>query len=357
MRDIRHIAVLAEHFALPSPAQQLLDRFLIGFPQNGEFRRSSVPVSLWAANAVEPGLLEQRKNDFGLIAAPDVAGALREADAVVIAGAAGELWPEPALVRQALQATRKGTPCCIIGLLAANHGTAVELAQLAAARGCRLLAGTDLPFAFQLPEITLPPGADLREALVLVQGEFPAAELDGLEGLLPLLEVRRNGERGVRRMRFLQGDALWRAGDDGEWSKALVTAALSRSHTPQGNAILDGRTEDLAGLGLVPKLARDARGWLLEHRDGVRSALLVLNGVIADVNVAVAVRDGSTISAQLFRPPRPQQEQYSRFAASLLEFFASGREPWPAARSLREVQLIEAMRTPAARGGEWINLL
>ena len=82
----------------------------------------------------------------------------------------------------------------------------------------------------------------------------------------------------------------------GAWSWPLLAAALSRSDTPQGNAVLDGRTEDLVGLGLISKLAQLPRGWLLEHQDGLRSAILVLDGVVADINFAIGIQNGPTIS-------------------------------------------------------------
>src|SRR5204863_5007520 len=83
------------------------------------------------------------------------------------------------------------------------------------------------------------------------------AELHALEGLLPVIERRRGGESGVRIIRFLEGKELWKAGDKGNWSWPLLAAALSRSHSPQGDPVLDGRTHDLVGLALVPKLPRN----------------------------------------------------------------------------------------------------
>jgi hypothetical protein len=354
MRELRRIAFLLEDIALPSPAQQLLDRFLIGFSHNGEWQRLRAPVAVWMEKQEQAPLLQQRQDDFGLINAPDRASALREADAVVVAGAAGALCPPELLVRQTVELVRVGTPIFVYGLLASNPDVAADVTRLADTRRCPLLTGTDLPFAFRLPDVDVPATARLREALIVVQGGFPAAELDGLSGLLALLSGPGQSRNDVRRFRFLDEETLWSAADKGLWPQALFEAVISRSDTPQGNALLDGRTEDLVGLGLVPKLARQPRGWLLEHADGLRSALLVLNGVVADVNCGLRLADDRIVSAQLFRAPPPQQEHYSRMAVALLEFFTSGQKPWSLQRGLADPSLVAAMSGSDARSGAWL---
>jgi hypothetical protein len=171
-----------------------------------------------------------------------------------------------------------------------------------------------------------------------------------------VLERRPGGERGVRRVRYLQGDEFWRAGEKGLWSEPLLAAALSRSNTPQGDPMRDGRTQDLVGLGLVPKLAKAPRGWLLEHHDGLRTALLVLDGVVTDFNFAVRAAGGRIHSAQLFRAPSPGDHQYSRLAAVLDDFFVSGKEPWSVKRNLLVAALLELFAKPSAREGKWVRL-
>jgi hypothetical protein len=187
------------------------------------------------------------------------------------------------------------------------------------------------------------------EALIVVQGRAFGAELNGLEGLLPVIERRRGGESGIRSVRFLEGKEVWRAGEKKLWSWPLLAAAISRSDTPQGDPVKDGRTQDIVGLGLVPRLASQPRGWLLEHRDGLRSAILVLDGVLADFNFAVRARDGNIFSAQLFRPPPPAEHHFSRLAAALEDFLRTGKSGWPVQRNLLIAGLLEILSRPSAR--------
>jgi hypothetical protein len=169
-------------------------------------------------------------------------------------------------------------------------------------------------------------GAKASEALVVSVGGPGEAEFLGIEALLPLVERRRGGESGVISVRALVGPEVARAAKEGLWSEKLLGAALSRSDTPQGDALQDGRTQDLVGLGLWQGLARDPAAYLVEHRDGLRSAVLILNGVVADINFAVQL-EGETVSAQLYRPPPPNSHHWSCLALRVSEFFDGGPAP------------------------------
>ena len=360
MKPLRQIAFLLEDFALQTPAQQLLDRFLLGYRRDGAFHKlDGVRVTVARAGDLQSPsaaayLLRARANEAGLQLA-DLPAAVRDADAHVLAPRADTATPAEAQLTAALTHAKRGASCFVFGALATNLAAARTFVTLAAARQVTLTSGSTLPVTWRLPQIDLPPQARVDEALIVVQGPSPLAELHALDGLLPMLERRAGGERGVRQVKFLSGRELWRAGDRREWSWPLLSAALSRSDSPQGDTILDGRTQDLVGLGLVPKLATAPRGWLLEHTDGLRTTLLVLDGVVADFNFAVRLADGSNLSSQLFRAPVPAQEHYSRLASTMEDFFRTGTPPWPAARGLLTAGLLDACRQTAAQPGVWLR--
>ena len=150
----------------------------------------------------------------------------------------------------------------------------------------------------------------------------------------------------MRAVRRLTGDEFWRALRE-PWVKSLLAAALSRSNTAQGDGLRDGRTQDLLGKGLVKKLARQPRGWLLEHRDGFRSAVVVLDGVVADTNFAVRSRGGALTSAQLYRPPAPNRCEFDPFVGVLVDFFQTAKRPWTAERSVVMAEFMERLRASA----------
>jgi len=348
----RKLAFLLEDFQATSPGQQLLDRFLMGYPVDGALHEPKPgSVSAYVLITGNEPEFDRRPADHGLVVASTAEAAVEGADAVVIAARKPGAVANERLLRIALTRAREGAACFVHGALANSLESARALTAQAAGRGMPLLAGTALGVTWRLPEVVVPAGTALRQGLIVVQGAFPGAEFQALEGLLPFLEGRPGGEGGVRAVRFLDGPAVWRAGARGLWSQDLLAAALSRSDAPQGDAVLDGRTQDLWGLGLVPKLARSPRGWILEHADGLVSVILVLDGVVADFNVAVQPANGEVISAQLFRAPPPAEQHYSRLAAVVERFFASRQLPWPATRALLSAGLLEAMARPASRTG------
>ena len=343
-RKLKKIAFVAEEFSVPSSAQQLVDRFLIGYPRRGEFHRlSDCRIALHFPGAADNAEVRRREKDFGLMVSNSLPAVLGDADACVIVWHGHGAKANPALLTEVLENLPSGAACFVHGVLDNTLEGARRVLELAAKRKIQLLAGTPYATSFRLPEIELKLGTPLTHALIVVQGPPLDAELDALQGLLPVLERRRNGEAGVRRVRQLRGAEVWAAGEAGEWSQRLLASALSRSNTPQGDPEKDGRTQDLFGLGLVPKLARDPRAWLLDHRDGLRAAILVLDGVVADVNLAVEMRGGEIYSTQLYRPPLPADHNFRRLAAVIEDFFRSGKAPWLTQRDLLIAGLMETM--------------
>ena len=370
MRTLRKIAFLFEEFGRPSPAQQLLDRFLIGYSNDGAFHPPAFnAASVYVMLGNNEADFDRRTEDFKLSVAPTAAQAVEGADAVVIASRRPGAIANERFIQIALENAPVGSACFVHGALSNTLERGRELLRLARSRQIALLAGTSLGVTWRLPQVDLPRDMPLAEALIVVQvsassaqasppvpsATLAGAELHALEGLLPVIERRHGGESGVRSVRFLEGKELWRAGDKGLWSWPLLASALSRSDSPQGDAVLDGRTQDLAGLGLVLKLARNPCGWLLEHHDGLRSVLLVLDGVVADFNFAVRSKDGSVVSAQIFRAPPPVEQHFSRLAATIEEFFRSEQSLWPVERNLLVSGLLETFRKPSSRSGSRVE--
>ena len=148
-------------------------------------------------------------------------------------------------------------------------------------------------------------------------------------------------------MRTLEGNAVWDAGDR-DWSWRMLASALSRTDKAQGNTALDGRTEDIVGLKSTQKMAKNPRARIIEHSSGLRTSILVLDGVIADMVVAVRagrrLLPGTIYSTQLFQNPTPQQEQFSRLSAAIADFFETGRPPWTKDRAIIAADLASGLR-------------
>src|SRR5205807_1784342 len=91
-----------------------------------------------------------------------------------------------------------------------------------------LLAGSSLPLTWRRPELKLPRGCGLVEAVQIGYGHLEHYGFHALESLQCLAERRTGGETGVRAVQFLHGEEMWKALDAGRWSKELLEAAVRR---------------------------------------------------------------------------------------------------------------------------------
>src|SRR6266508_2911937 len=104
-QQLRKIAFVAEDFSARSPAQQLLDRFLIGYPRDGEFRRlDGCRIVLASSGNEESAEVQARVRDFGLQFVNAPGDALADADAVVVVWRGSGAKANPTLLETTLQA-------------------------------------------------------------------------------------------------------------------------------------------------------------------------------------------------------------------------------------------------------------
>ena len=205
-----------------------------------------------------------------------------------------------------------------------------------------LLAGSSLPVTWRLPDVDIPLGAQVEEAVMVGVGSLDGMDFDALETLQCMLERRKGGETGVKAVQLLEGDDVWAAGNAGRWSKDLLSSALSRSDTPMGLTVLDGRTQDLVASGVLPQLVKDPAAYCIEYSDGTRATLLLLNGAIMDYNIAARVAGHGIVSTQFFLPPPPNVADSACLAAKIEQTFQSGSAAYPVERTLLTTGVLEA---------------
>jgi hypothetical protein len=208
--------------------------------------------------------------------------------------------------------------------------------------GFPLLAGSSLPVTWRLPDVDVPLGAEVEEAVMVGVGGFDGTDFDALEALQCMLERRKGGETGVKAVQLLEGDDVWAAGKAGRWSRDLLSSALSRSDTPLGLTVLDGRTQDLVASGVLPQLVKNPAAYCIEYNDGTRATLLMLNGAIQDFNISMRVTGHGMVSTQFFLPPAPNYAYSACLAAKIEQMFQSRSAAYPVERTLLTTGLLEA---------------
>ena len=156
-------------------------------------------------------------------------------------------------------------------------------------------------------------------------GGSDAMDFHALEALQCMVERRSGGESGVRSVQLLDGDAVWNAGDKGVWSKRLLHSALSRSDTPLGLTVQDGRTQDLSANGVLQSLVKHPAAYLLSIGMACTLHYSCLKERLNDFNFAAQLSDGSVISTQFFLSPEPNVTYSACLVAKIEQMFMTGR--------------------------------
>jgi hypothetical protein len=206
-------------------------------------------------------------------------------------------------------------------------------------RACRLevplLAGSSLPLCWRRPFLEYGLETPLEAAVAIGYGGLESYGFHALETLQCMVERRRGGETGVAAVQCLEGDAVWEAGRQGRWSRDLADAAC---------AALEKRPD-----GPLEAHCREPAAFLIEYRDGLNAAVLMLNGGISDF--AYAGRVGGEVRAAEFYLQRDfPHGHFNYLALSFEEMVLSGSPPYPAERTLLTTGILDALMTSRHAG-------
>ena len=168
--------------------------------------------------------------------------------------------------------------------LAPSWADSVWMVERCKELGAPFMAGSSVPGCWRAPFLEHPAGTDLEEAVAVMNGGPDIYGAHALETLQAFVERRgpTASETGVAAVQSVQGEAFWAAGRIGLFSLELVVAACA-AVSPTTLAELEGFdfTDD------DPPMA-----WLIEYRDGLRAAVVSLNGFVSGNGYAARVWDG-----------------------------------------------------------------
>jgi hypothetical protein len=348
----KQIAIITTVWTYQSHAQHMGDRFLVGYPRHGLWHRSPLRVvSLYVDQKPAGDLSRQRAADHDFTIYPTIAEALRcgsnklAVDGIVIIGEHGNyprnpkgqiLYPRFEFFQEVVRVfeqDKRAVPVFNDKHLSYSWEKARKMVDDSKRLKFPFLAGSSLPVTWRLPPVEIPYGAKLDEALMVGVGGSDPMDFHALEAMQCMVERRQGGESGIKAVQLIEGDAVWKAGEEGRWSKRLLEAALSRSDSLQGDSELDSRPQDLANNGELPKLVKNPAAYFIERNDGLRTTLLMLNGALGDYCFAAQLANGGIVSTQFFLPPTPNVTYSACLVAQIEEMIVTGRAPYPVERT------------------------
>jgi hypothetical protein len=369
-KNPKRIAIIATIFRLQSHAQHIGDRFIVGYPFAGEWHKPNTQVvSLYVDQKPTGDLSGDRAKEFGFKVYPTIAeavccgGSKLAVDAVLIIGEHGEyprnekgqiLYPRYEFFNQVakvFESGRHSVPVYNDKNLSYSFEKAKTMRDTALRLKFPMLAGSSLPVTWRLPDLELPFGCEIEDALMVGTGGSDAMDYHALEAMQCMVERRKGGESGVKSVQLIEGEAVWKAGEEGRWSKELLRSALSRSDNLKGLTVTDGRTQDMVGTGVLPGLVKNPWAYFIEYRDGTKATLLMLTDAVNDFTFAVKLKGKAEIQAtQFFLSPDPNVTYSACLGSKIEQMIETGAAPYPVERTLLVSGILESCLDSRVKG-------
>jgi hypothetical protein len=349
----KKLAVVTTAYFYLSHAYHVCGRFLNGYLRDGKLHYPDFGIAGMFVEQQKAGDLSKdlaKKHGFTLY--PDVAGALTlggdklAVDGVLLIGEHGDypyndkgqkLYPRYELFGKVVEVFRKSdrsVPVFCDKHLYYDRKKAREMYDTARKMGFPLMAGSSLPVTWRRPELELPLGAKVSEALVASRGEIEIFGIHALEALQCMVERRTKGQQGVKAVQCLEGDAVWKAGDDGLWSWELLEHAVGRTSSLNVGDVRDNVKQFVPPAGR-PSFPKGPVAFVVEYRDGLRATVLILNGHVDDTVFAARIEGEKKPASTLFYLPAPPGASFLQaLTVKIEEFLATGKPPYPVERTL-----------------------
>ena len=351
----KRIAFLGTEVRTHSHAQHFLDRHAMGYTYGGKWQAprfdiASVFIDQHPEGDVAPSRIEKYKlRSFSSIEEALTLGTSKLAvDGVVIIAEHGK-YPDNEKgqrryprydwfkkVVKVFEASGRSVPVFNDKHLSTVWSECVEMVEDSKRLGFPFLAGSSLPVTWRMPSIDMPIDTPLKESVCVCYGRPDSYDFHGLETAQCMSERRKGGEVGISRVVALRGENLWQTLRMEKYkdTRRLIAAALTRSH----NLPVDtGYPTAPVTVEWAEKALTDSIGYLIEHRDGFKTTMLM--SPIRDFNYAGLRADNDEIvSCQMYLPMPTHGSSTADFfnplARHIETLVIENQSPYPVQRTL-----------------------
>ena len=351
----KRIAFLGTEVRTHSHAQHFLDRHAMGYTYGGKWQAprfdiASVFIDQHPEGDLAPSRIEKYKlRSFSSIEEALTLGTSKLAvDGVVIIAEHGK-YPDNEKgqrryprydwfkkVVKVFEASGRSVPVFNDKHLSTVWSECVEMVEDSKRLGFPFLAGSSLPVTWRMPSIDMPIDTPLKESVCVCYGRPDSYDFHGLETAQCMSERRKGGEVGISRVVALRGENLWQTLRMEKYkdTRRLIAAALTRSH----NLPVDtGYPTAPVTVEWAEKAMTDSIGYLIEHRDGFKTTMLM--SPIRDFNYAGLRADNDEIvSCQMYLPMPTHGSSTADFfnplARHIETLVIENQSPYPVQRTL-----------------------
>ncbi len=359
------IAAIATIYHKYSHAQHIVDRFLEGYGWNSRHHYPPMDlVSLYVEQVKENDISKDRLERFPTMKGyPTIAEALTlggeelAVDGILLIGEHGEypsnekgqrLYPRYEHFMQMIEVfeqSGRSVPVFNDKHLSWNWEWAREMYDISQEMNFPFMAGSSLPVTWRTPSIDMPLGIPISEAVCVGYGGVDSYDFHALETLQCMVERRKGGECGVKWLKAYRGDTFWNAHHEQVWSCELFESALCRSHTLTPSR--PGFNNPFPTLDEMKEIVKDPIAYHYEHQDGLKSTMILMNGLVQDFNFAAYIgTDSEILSTQMYLPMPPARTTLANFFSpqvnNIEQMFLTGKATYPVERTLLTTGLVAA---------------
>jgi hypothetical protein len=359
----RRIAAIVTQYTHNSHADVLVSRLLQGFDLNNRPPYPRLQLAALYTDQIPAGDISRAlAREHGFPIYPRIADALTldgsdlAVDGVLLIGEHGDyplspggqiLYPRRRFFEETAAVfahSGRSVPVFLDKHLAWNWEDAHWIAHTARVQKIPLMAGSSVPGTWRQPAREVRGGARLEEAVSLSFGPLEAYGYHALEAMQAMAERRRGGETGVRAVQYGEGEAVWRAGEQGRFDREIFeTAATAR--------LQKGRF-----LGSLRQAMQPA-AFFIEYRDGFKATLLHDMGA-ANSEWVTAVRVAGQAAPWAVAHVTQEARPFGHFTFLLQgieRMMISGKPSWPVERTLLVTGILAAAFESRAQGGARIE--
>jgi hypothetical protein len=202
------------------------------------------------------------------------------------------------------------------------------------------LAGSSVPVAWRDPPLELPRACEIEAALTVGYGGLESYGFHALEAHQCMIERRRGGETGVDAVQAVSEMEIRKAEAAGLWSSELFAAALKQlPGSPQDNDKWTSKNNSSV--------------YLLQHLDGLKSAVVMANGLARHQAFAVKLKGRAEPLATWFKlQDAPPYGHFAYLVHAIDETIHTGRAVSPIERTLLTTGILDRVMHSLAAGGK-----
>jgi hypothetical protein len=361
---MKKIAAIISVFFGGSHADVLVPKFVMGFPTDEGLCTPRVEiVSLYIDQFPETDVGRQFAAEHDIPIYHSIPHALKcggddlAVDGVLLIGEHGDyawnekdqqLFPRRYFMEQicgVMATSGRSVPVFNDKHLSYNWHDAKWMCDRASSLQAPVMAGSSLPVTWRSPWLEHDRGVEITEALAVGFSGLDIYGFHTLEGLQCMVERRLGDETGVQAVTCLEGDDVWRAADEGVWSRELGEAACE--------AIVD--KED----GSMEEHCKNPALFIVEYRDGLKGSALMLNGYVTGLGYACRTGNDDICATEFYcqghgGQPGPYAH-FSYLGLNIEEMFLTGKPIYPVERTLLTSGVLEAALTSRHEGHKRIE--